>query len=239
MTAIAVVLMFLLCICSERPEFECQVTLRQLMKQICDLLTAGDASVREADALDDILLAFHTMFMHLYPGCAVPKLHLCRHIPEAFRIHKINRCCIPGERLHHRTKEFGRFAFRSFQLTILRRTIRSTLNDFAKPDCFSPVRLDGKPLRRKLNVLGVMMICWKSVTVGLTYIAKGFVVHWDCGGMMVGLVRGIVDIDGKMCVSAHRLDRLGPDAFSVDVSEEIIVDCVAVSYTHLTLPTKA
>eukprot|EP00959_Pyramimonas_sp_CCMP1952_P460561 9480091-Pyramimonas_sp.AAC.1 len=109
------------------------------------------------------------------------------------------------------------------------------LDDCAKSDYFSRLRLEGKPLRRALNVLGVMRRCWQRVTVGLTSIAKGFIVHWQRGGMMVGLVHGIVVIDGKVFASAHRLQRLGPDTFAVAVAEELIVECVVIcgALTHV------
>ena len=65
--------------------FEPQRLLCNLMREVMGILKSGDRAVGRVDRLDELLHGFHDLFMHMYGRCATPKLHLARHIPDAFR----------------------------------------------------------------------------------------------------------------------------------------------------------
>ena len=67
-----------------------------------------------------------------YPWTAIPKMHLMRHIKDGLLQWNRNISCMSGERLHRRTKVFGRFAFRQWQETIMVRTLVNTVEALKK-----------------------------------------------------------------------------------------------------------
>ena len=118
-----------------------QTKILHIMTSMLELLRAGDVAVRLADRFDQLCIEFHTSFLQFCPQCATPKLHLMRHIVDGLRRHKVCMACGSGERLHRRSKTFGRFAFRSWQVTIYMRTINSLLTAVKSDDTFKHTTL--------------------------------------------------------------------------------------------------
>lgn len=57
------------------------------LRLIADLLSSGDCALQHVDLLKRTLATHHERFVALYPGCAKPKLHFLRHVPELMQRH--------------------------------------------------------------------------------------------------------------------------------------------------------
>jgi len=61
----------------------------------------------------------HVLFMELYPNCAIPKLHLIRHIGECWREHGTLLSCFGAEANHRATARAHRYSFnKSFKMAL-------------------------------------------------------------------------------------------------------------------------
>ena len=120
------------CVFASSGQFSRQAKLCELARESLEILLAGDTAVRLADRLDVVLQEAQTTLVSLYPWGATPKLHLMRHIKDGLQRHQVNMACGGGERMHKRTKQLGRFAFRNFQDTILLRTVKSSLDELGR-----------------------------------------------------------------------------------------------------------
>ena len=131
-TAVQALCVMFRCVFSGAEEFARQARLCSLARESLEILLSGDVAVRLADRLDAALQELQTMLLELYPWSATPKLHLMRHIKDGLKSHMINISCGGGERKHRRSKQLGRFAFRNFQATVLKRSIKRSLDDLIK-----------------------------------------------------------------------------------------------------------
>ena len=207
-------------------EFVRQARLCELARESIEILLAGDIAVRLADRLDVVLEEFQTILLSLYPWGATPKLHLMRHIKEGLLQHHVNLSCGGGERMHRRTKQFGRFASRNFEDTILLRTIKSSLDVLKRDSTYLHTEVEGKS--RHLMVLGVCMESWRSARVGPKRIVSKNIVYWNVSSRRFGIVRGIVQHDGKAFASIAALSAMADGCFSSSRLDELLLECSVV-----------
>ena len=197
-----------------------------LARESLEILLAGDKAVRLADRLDHVLEQLQVLLLTLYPWCDVPKIHLMRHIKDGLIHFRKNMSCGGGERLHRRSKELGRFAYKHAQDTILVRTVKALVDDFKKEDSFSHTVFEGKA--RTLVVLGARRESWASVRVGHNRTRARDVVHWVLGGRCLGRVRGIVRCEGRAIASVAVLSPLADGTLSCAVLREVVVECAVL-----------
>ena len=222
-TAVQVLAFFFQCV-FDNTAFEAQRRLTSTMRHILHILLSGDAAVAMVDTLDRLLLNFHILMMQLYPSSATPKLHLMRHIVDGLRYTRRNLSCASGERMHRRTHQFGNFAFRSFQDTILLRTIKALINDLQDVRQTSHTDYEGKQLT--LWTCGARAQAWPSVRVGATRYQRNTVLHWTVDGeRMFGLARGILKLQEKPFVSVFLLEASGCADTWARSATELVVDC--------------
>lgn len=213
------------CVFDGSARFAQHARLCELARECLEILLAGDIAVGLADRLDDAFEELQTILLLLYPWCAVPKLHLMRHIKDALEKHRVNMSCCGAERLHRKTKEFGRFAFRNFQDTILVRTIKTFLDALEDDRSFLHTEFEGKA--RPLMVFGVSTASWKSVRVGHMRVRAGNVVHWSRASRFLGRVRGIVQCEGIAFAAVVMLSVEADGSFSCGALERL-VECSAL-----------
>jgi len=235
-SAVQVVCFLFVCVFDNSAQFARQVRLCELARESLEVLLAGDSAVRLANRLDGAMEELQTIFLSLYPWGATPKLHLMRHIKDGLEHHRCNISCGGGERMHRRTKEFGRFAFRSFQDTILLRSIKSSVELLGRDSTYLHTELEGKPA--ELMVLGAPSPSWKRVRVGSKRIAAGDVVHFTAlGNREFGRARGFVQHSGKVFASASMLSPMADGCFSLSALGERLVECAvlegAAAYVEL------
>ena len=143
-SAVQAICFLFACVFESSGQFARQARLCELARETLEILLAGDTAVRLANRLDCAFRELQTIFLSLYPWGATPKLHLMRHIKDGLEQHRVNMSCGGGERMHRRTKEFGRFAFRSFQDTILVRSIKSNLDILGRKEALFAHRGSGQ-----------------------------------------------------------------------------------------------
>ena len=177
------------------------------------------------------MLQFHIAFMTQYPDCATPKLHLCRHIPEALKEHKLNMSCASGERLHRRTKDFGRFAFRQFEHTMLNRTLTHQLEDLQKPRMFLQHEMEGRERRTMVN--GIAYRSWQRARFGLIKVMSGDVLYWTEGAHRhFARCISILESGGHAYVHSHPLSSVADADAEFTVSGDYNwLDCALVAGT--------
>ena len=131
-----------------------------------------------------------------------------------------------GERLHRRSKVFGRFAFRQWQETIMVRILVNTVEALKKRENFQHTMFEGKPM--KVLVYGVSTKAWRSARVGRIRIGIQNVVYWTQPSFGLGRVRGIVVNEGKAFASVAVFTDAADGCFEVGELEELLVDCVVI-----------
>ena len=149
-----------------------------------------------------------------------------RRIKQGLQHQQINMSCGGGERMHRRTQELGRFAFRSFQDTILLRTVKSSLDVLGRDSTYLHTQVEGVAV--PMAVLGVSMESWRSARVGSKRIASRSLVYWTADSRCFGLVRGITKHDGKAFASIAALSPMGDGCFSGSRFEEWLLECSVV-----------
>lgn len=214
------------CVFSGAQEFARQARLCSLARESLEILLSGDVAVRLADRLDAALQELQTMLLELYPWSATPKLHLMRHIKDGLKSHMINMSCGGGERKHRRSKQFGRFAFRTFQATVLKRSIKRSLDDLGCHSIYRHTEVSGSA--KWMSVLGTPIQVWPMASFGLKKLAAGNIVHWSSGGgRHYGLLRGICRCNGVLGLVVMSLKLAARGQFTSGVGEELVLDCSA------------
>ena len=223
-TAVQAICFLFTCVFAGVEEFSRQARLASLARESLEILLSGDKAVRLADRLDAVLNDVQTLLVSLYPWATTPKLHLMRHIKEGLQCHQLNMSCGGGERKHKRTKQLGRFAYKHFNLAILKRTLKRAVDDLESADIYRRAEIEGKA--KPLAVMGVQMPVWPRARIALTRLARGQVVHWIVNGARgFGLTRGIVQRDGKAYALVVALKLEASGRFTSNHCDELLVEC--------------
>ncbi len=94
------------------------------------------------------------------------------------------------------------------------------------PTCFWHTELEGSA--KRMLVFGAVVESWSSVRVGRLRLRAGYVAHWALGERFFGVVRAIVQMDGRAFAFMTMLSSVADGCFSSAASEERLVDCSAM-----------
>ena len=158
------------------PTLRKQRRLFALMREITDLLNAGDSAVAHAAYIDELLSEHNRLFLRMYPQCAKPKHHLCRHTKDALLYHKVNVSCNACERLHRRSKALALHAYRKFENTLLRRLVALQAGDLACEDRFVFASLTGS--EKEYFLRGGKIQVFTSTKICTRTLPEGCIVAW-------------------------------------------------------------
>jgi hypothetical protein len=108
----------------------------QLLAAIhCILFSLGDKAVPLADLLDSLMIVHHHLYLKIYgEDMAKPKFHYCYHLGECLRLFGVNLNCFKMERMHSFAMQVAAHLAAHQEGYILRRVIKSALDDFEDND---------------------------------------------------------------------------------------------------------
>ena len=101
------------------------------------LFSSGDAAVKVADELGDLILDHHRLYLRLYgTALATPKFHFVFHTPSQLLLFKVNVNCFHMERMHKLPKALAQHApgtgFKTEDF-VIKRILLDVLRDFLDP----------------------------------------------------------------------------------------------------------
>jgi hypothetical protein len=99
----------------------------------------------------------------LYPDCVKIKPHWQLHVPDAIRRSGRILTCFGTERKSKHAKNIASFCYNKWSSTLLAYTLRKTLESFADPSQFQPIRLLRAPQNLPYDISPLLPAAWGRI----------------------------------------------------------------------------
>ena len=214
-----------------------------LLGKILYILRTGNRAIEKLQLLAQVVSRHHHEFERLYPDCVKLKPHLLWHILESMHLFKVNLSCFATERKHKISKGTGHFAFKSWTVTMLRRTLGLFMDWLKDPRGCSPFALEspapiGESGARQVRVDAMKLFCihkgvaWESKAM---HTPTGKINRCDLvafkrqGQIAVGFCRNLLQHgDGTCLIHLGVLPPVGGACFSTLEAEDCVIPAAAV-----------
>ena len=153
--------------------------LLDLMAEVLDILTMGDAAVAHTPRLQDLLLQYHTALLRTAPEATRPKLHYIHHTPGQIARLQANLSCFAPERKHHVNKESLRHIFKDMEPALAVRNAYDVLwLAQHEPKCFQQFTVGGTEGVLRGHISAVVHERFGRPLAGFTWLASS---SFKCG----------------------------------------------------------
>ena len=153
--------------------------LLDLMAEVLDILTMGDAAVAHTPRLQDLLLQYHTALLRTAPEATRPKLHYIHHTPGQIAKLQANLSCFAPERKHHVNKESLRHIFKDMEPALAARNAYDVLwLAQQEPKCFQQFTVGGTEGVLRGHISAVVHERFGGPLAGFTWLASS---SFKCG----------------------------------------------------------
>jgi hypothetical protein len=167
-----------------------------LLRNILDLLTMGTEVLPRLDLLRRLLQSHHDKYLTLYPGCAKPKLHYARHLPDDIQRWQALLSCWAPERKHKHSKQLGNSCYKSMVRTMLSYDTRAFYKRILDPNIVEPYFLR-PPVRDQELADGRVASCSRMMSTPSGTFSRGVLLLWVEGGRArVGFVNSFQKFPG-------------------------------------------